>query len=150
MSALLKLFKALRGRRTEVPDTAVPIPVGLSKTLARFIFSQRQYSIQKLRPKPSAFLPPPDLQTSALGIDGLDDAAIWWIADNVVAKESRREPPPARTDLPTSAVLSAQLTVVPDPTSHPRHVNICGWPAEKEKQLAVAQDLCAAATLKIR
>jgi hypothetical protein len=118
--------------------------------LARFIFSQRQYSIQKLRPKPSAFLPPPDLQTSAFGIDGLAEEDIWWIADNVVAKQSHREPPPARADILSAAVLEAQLTVVPDPTAHPRHVNICGWPAEKEKQLAVAQDLCAAATLRLR
>jgi hypothetical protein len=64
--------------------------------LTCFIFSQRHYSIQKFRAKPSAFLPPPDLQISAFEIDALDDEAIWWIADNVVAKEARREPPPAR------------------------------------------------------
>ncbi|HKN75514.1 MAG TPA: hypothetical protein VJW94_10090 [Candidatus Acidoferrum sp.] len=118
--------------------------------LSRFIFSQRHYSIQKLRPKPGAFLPPPDLQTSAFGVDGLDEEGIWWIADNVVAKQSQKEPPGARADIPSAAVLEAQLTVVPDPADHPRHVNICGWPAEKEKQLATAQDLCAAATLRLR
>lgn len=118
--------------------------------LARFIFSQRQYSVQKLRVKPSAFLPPPDLQTSAFGIDELAEEAIWWIADNVVAKGSQREPPPARADILSAAVRDAQLTVVPDTAIHRRHVNICGWPIAKEKQLAAAQDLCTAARLKIR
>ena len=118
--------------------------------LVRFIFSRRQYGVQKLRPKPSAFLPPPNLQTSAFGIDGLDEEGIWWIADNVVAKQSQRDPPRARADILSAAVVEAQLTVIPDPTAHPRHVNICGWPIEKEKQLAIAQDLCAAAELHIR
>ena len=129
---------------------AVLMAAGLPAQLTRFIFSQRHYSIQKRRAKPSAFLPPPDLQTSAFGTDGLDEQGIWWIADNVVAKESQREAPAARADISSSAVLDAQLTVVPDHASHSRHVNICGWPTEKEKQLAVALDLCAAATLRIR
>jgi hypothetical protein len=133
-----------------VSKAASPTSADLPRKLARFIFSQRQYSIQKLRPKPSAFLPPPDLQTSAFGIDGSDEGGIRWIADNVVAKESQRQPPPARADISFEAVLAAQLAIVPDPAIHPRHVNICGWPAEKEKQLAAAQDLCVEATLKIR
>lgn len=122
-----------------------------TETLSRFIFDERNFSLSKLRPVPRAFYPPPDGSgTSAFVIDGLQEAEIWWIADNVVAKMSNRQPPPARADIQSAAVLSARLTVVPDPKDHPRHVNICGWPTEKEKRLAIAQDLCAAAILKLR
>jgi hypothetical protein len=100
---------------------------------------------------PRAFYPPPDNSgTSVFVIDGLPDVEVWRIADEFVAPISHRDPPPARADLQSAAVLEAQLTIEPDPIDHPRHVNICGWPAEKEKRLAVAQDLCAAAILRLR
>lgn len=120
-------------------------------TLSRFIFDKRHFSSQKLRPRPGAFLPPPDLKTSTFWIDGLREDEIWWIADNVVATESARALARARADISSTVVLGAKLSLAPDPEiPHPRHVNICGWPAEKEQQLAIAQDLCVQAILCIR
>jgi len=122
---------------------------GQYATLSRFV-GNRRFSIQKLVVKPGAFLPPPDLKTSAFIIDGLAEHQIWWIADNVVAKESERGTMPARGDILATAVLEARLTIEPDTEVHPRHVNICGWPEEKEQQKAIDLELCAAAILHLR
>jgi hypothetical protein len=122
---------------------------GQNATLSRFI-GHRRFSIQKLVVKPGAFLPPPDLKTSAFISDGLAEDQIWWIADNVVAKESEKETIPARADILSVAVLEARLTIEPDTEVHPRHVNICGWPEEKEQRKAIDLELCAAAILRLR
>jgi hypothetical protein len=43
--------------------------------------------------------------------------------------------------------MEVGLTVEPDPTHHPRHANIIGWPEDKDQRTAKAQRLAAAATL---
>ena len=122
---------------------------GQNATLSRFI-GNRRFSIQKHMVKPGAFLPPPDLKTSAFISDGLAEDQIWWIADNVVARESEKGSIPARADILSVAVLETKLTVEPDTEVHPRHVNICGWPEEKEQRKAIDLELCAAAILRLR
>jgi len=147
----LRLSRALLGLPAEVASADLNSRGEREQTLSRFIFDERNYSIPKLRPKPRAFYPPSDGSgTSAFVVDGLLDPEIWWIGENIVAKRSQREPPSARADILSVAVLKAQLTIEPDAKDHPLHVNICGWPTEKEKRLAVAQDLCAVAILKLR
>lgn len=126
-----------------------PIAGKKPATLSRFI-DKRHFSIQKFRPKPGAFLPSSDLKTSAFKIDGLREDEIWWIADNIVARESQRAPAPARADILSTVVLDARLSIEPEPEFHPRHINICGWPREKEQQKAIDLDLCAAALLRVR
>jgi len=123
--------------------------VGQNPTLARFI-DKRHFSIQKLVVKPGSFLPPLDLKTSAFAIDGLAEDQVWWIADNIVAKESQKGTIPARGDILTIAILEARLNIEPDTEIHPRHVNICGWPEEKEQRKAIDLELCAAAILRLR
>jgi hypothetical protein len=122
---------------------------GQDATLSRFI-GNRHFSIQKLVVKLGSFLPPPDLKTSAFISDGLPEDQIWWIADNVVAKESQKGTIPARADILSTAVFEARLTIEPDTDVHPRHVNICGWPEEKEQRKAIDLELCAAALLRLR
>jgi hypothetical protein len=102
-----------------------------------------------LKPKPGAFLPPPVvLKISALWRDQLSESEIWQIGDLLGAK--RQKPPLARADFGLVAVKEAKLTVEPDPEPHPRHVNISGWPVEKDEQKAVAVLLCARSNLIVR
>jgi hypothetical protein len=105
-------------------------------------------------PKPEAFLPPADLKMSASGIDGLADIQIWHIGDE--AGRSRGKPSCARADFNASvirdiAVEGIRLRIEPDPAPHdPMHVNVCGWPVDKDVRLSIAQDFCAKSLLRIR
>jgi hypothetical protein len=141
------LFGASRGLS---PDSASP----QYTTLSRFIFNKKHFSKAKGVPKPEAFLPPPNLKMSASGIDGLADGQIWQIGDE--AGKSRNKPAFARADFKADAVRdvavhSVQLTIEPDPQPHdPMHVNVCGWPPDKDLRISIAQDLCAKSMLQIR
>ena len=105
-------------------------------------------------PKPGAFLPPVNLKMSASSIDGLADIQIWQIGDE--AGRSRGKPACARADFNASAireiaVQGIRLRIESDPTPHnPMHVNVCGWPADKDVRLSIAQDFCAKSLLRIR
>jgi hypothetical protein len=84
-------------------------------------------------------------------VDSLQTYEIWSLGD--LAGANRQKPAKARAELAKDLILSIELCTLrieADTTPHPRHVNICGWPAEKEAQKAVALDLCAASTLYVR
>lgn len=116
--------------------------------LSRFIFHKRDFTGP--RAKPGAFLPQPKvLKTSAFWIDDLSPDEIWHIGDEVAGKP-RGLASIARADLESTCLPNLKLHVEPDPTPHPRHVDICGWPAEKAEQKAIALELCHSATLKVR
>jgi hypothetical protein len=129
-------------------EKALANSTGQYTTLSRFIFRSGDFNRSQNRPKPSAFLPPPDLRTSAFWIDQLSEPEVWWIGDNVAA--GVRGSPSARADITASTVFDTGLKIEPDPTPHPRHIDICGWPPEKDKQKSIALDLCAFALLRLR
>jgi hypothetical protein len=99
--------------------------------------------------KPGAFLPkPPNLRISAIWRDNIPDQEIWEIGDLLGANRSKRTP--ARADFGTADVDEAKLTIEPDASTHPRHVNLCGWPIEKDEQKAIALLLCVRSILVLR
>ena len=113
---------------------------------ARFIFQSGHYrTLAPAKPKPNAFLPGPLLKTSAVWRDALSEQQIWEIGDQL--GRERQQQPKARADLEIAAISEANLTVEPDPVPHPRHFNLCGWPAEKDEQKAIAVFLCAHSSL---
>ena len=138
---LRRLFGALRGRS---PDLVIP----QHTTLSRFIFSTRHFS--KTSPKPPAFLPrETDLRISASWIDKLLESEIWQIGDG--AGRARQKLACARADFQKSIVDEVRLTIEQDPVpDNSRHVNISGWPSEKDRRMSIAQDLCAKSMLRIR
>jgi hypothetical protein len=145
--ALKKLCEVFLGRRDRLTSTD-PETLEQSSTLSRFIFSRKQYNVD--RPKPNAFLPPStNLAISAIWIDNLSDTEIWRIGDDVVGR-ARNKPALARADIEAKILADVSLTILPDPEPHPRHVNILGWPTEKDERLAVALELCAKSILRIR
>jgi hypothetical protein len=92
---------------------------------------------------------------SASGIDGLAEDKIWQVGDE--AGRNRSKPACARADFEASAVYDVQvngvrlMTIEPDPQpSDPNHVNICGWPQDKDLRISIAQDFCAMSMLQIR
>ena len=118
--------------------------------LARFIFQAGHCRKEApAKAKPGAFLPKSStLKISALWRDELPEQEIWNIGDRLGSARGRQ--PIARADFDMAVVSEARLSVEPDPEPHPRHVNLCGWPAEKDEQKAVALFLCARSVLLMR
>jgi hypothetical protein len=118
--------------------------------LSRYIFQSGHFNARNA--KPGAFLPHSSMvKTSAVWIDQLSVGEVWEIGD-VLASQSAppRKPPIARADFDVASLVGTNLTVEDDTKLHPRHVNLCGWPPEKDAQKAVALLLCSRANLNIR
>lgn len=76
----------------------------------------------------------------------MSEAEIWKIG-GVIGRE-RAKPPKARADFAALAVVEAGLTIEHAPAPGiPDHVNLCGWPAEKDEQKSIAQILAARSKL---
>jgi hypothetical protein len=128
------------------PNPARQLPLS---RLTRYIFQASHFSRVNQRVKPGAFLPqPPDLKISSVWIDQLGDGEIWDIGDLLGAKRNAK--PIARASFDAQILSEPHLTIEADPMPHPKHVNICGWPAEKDAQKAVALLLCNRSTLQVR
>lgn len=80
-------------------------------------------------------------------IDELSDPAIWKIGDEI-AGAARNRAAVARADFGKNGALAVGLTI--EPESNSRHAELCGWPAEKDARIAVAQELCAKSQLRLR
>lgn len=96
--------------------------------------------------KPRAFLPL-DGETSVFRTQDVSEPEIWQLA--VVHVEPTRGRCLARGDLTAALVYGVGLEVMPDDEIE-RHAVINGWPAEKDEQLTLAQELAASATLAVR
>lgn len=110
--------------------------------LARYLTQKGHYSRPANLPTPRAFLPAPETgETSVFLIDGLDEESIWAIAENHIVptlRAGRRIH--GRADVPRTSVEIVGLRLVVD-NDPPRHANVVGWPAEKDEQLSLAQEL---------
>lgn len=91
-------------------------------------------------------MPRRDLTLSTFCIDQLNENVIWEIGQKEIAGPAKKTLY-ARGDVKVASVpkpLKATLDNNP-----PRHVNVGGWPVEKEAQLELALTLALAANLFI-
>lgn len=80
--------------------------------------------------------------TSVFRILSLRSEEIWTLGrDHVEAMWTDGKRIIARADFLSSIVFECKLNVISSPASHERHADISGWPANKEEQLALAQNL---------
>lgn len=120
--------------------------------ISRALFSSSDYSKQKGVVKPRAFLPVIDqetgtLETSAADTDGLPEAHVWTHLNAYVAvTRPDGSMMHGRADVSDADVLAAQLQTRFD-GGEARHVAIVDWPADKERQKALALELASAADL---
>ena len=138
------LRRWLRSSRSGVRPTPSDLPV------TRFIFNQNQRRKEGgFRLKPVAFLPRASpngrLQLSVFRIDGLEHSQIWDLARTYVLPTGRNLH--GRADLLRTEIESTEpaLQLVMD-EAPPRHGNVIRWPADKDEQLALAQELAECAT----
>ncbi len=141
-AVLNKLCEGLRRRPADREVSRSP----QYSLLARFIFQGGHYRKKApATPKPGAF---PTLEISALWRHTLPEHEIWTIGD--LLGKPRSQQPLARADFDAATVSEAKLTIEPDPKPHPLHVNLCGWPIDKDEQKSIALLLCARSTLILR
>jgi len=77
----------------------------------------------------------------------MKEADIWWLADDVVMPD---KPIQARADLTAATIRNSGLEVEPEPTPHPAHADIVGWPQEKPEQMETAKELATLSQLVVR
>lgn len=113
--------------------------------LSRFIRDNKNHvAPTKGIVKPKAFLPPPDRKLSVCHTQGMMQKIIWQIGDNWLGKIVRY-----RADLIAESVTRIKLKVILD--NNPEyHVNISGWPEDKNTQLSLATELASRSQLKTR
>ncbi|MFQ5779358.1 MAG: hypothetical protein ACE5HN_01070 [Nitrospiria bacterium] len=114
-------------------------PIVPTEVLTRYVLDRNSYKPSEVRVKHNAFMPPSSLRLSVYRSSELSENTIWELGDRNVAAP-RSKPLIGRADILALAVLDAdeELKVEPDPTPHPRHANIAGWPAQKDKQKLIA------------
>jgi hypothetical protein len=114
--------------------------------ISRFILDKAHYR-SDMTVKHNAFMPPKGkTEVSVYRIKGLATTEIWQIGDDFVA-QPRCQILLGRADLHAEHAYSQGLDVKPDIQPHPRHANICGFPAnESEKVRMLALELAACAS----
>ena len=122
-------------------------PLEPQEVLSRFIFSSKDFSAPQNRVKHGAFLPSKEpLETSVSRTVGLGLAEVQAIG--TLVGESRATALKAWGDVVVEDVLAIGLGVRPDAIPE-RHAAIIGWPELKDEQISLAQELAAAATLRL-
>lgn len=116
--------------------------------VARYLVHKSDFSREKNRVKPRAFMPPADLKTSLFRTLGLSEDETWSLGEEFVARPQKLTLR-GRGDLLVCDIAGTGLRVEPDEPPE-RHANIVGWSADKDKQRSVAQELAARASLKLR
>lgn len=121
-----------------------------SESLGRYLTDRSYFSRVNNAVKPKAFMPPPNLRLSVFRIDGLTLDEIWAIGQReVIDLTPRVKQLHGLGEIKVSECQKTGLAVDCD-NNPPRHANIIGWPAEKEKQKLLAAELAAEANLVLR
>lgn len=101
------------------------------ETLSRFLTDRAQYSSAKGVVKHTAFHPPKDGRLSVYCVAATSDAEIWDIGDTHVAPQ--RGPILGRADFNSLVAYANRLSVDVTGVPHPKHADVIGWDAERQK-----------------
>jgi hypothetical protein len=118
-----------------------------SEFLTRYIIQKAYYRADGTV-RHNAFMPSRSGEVSVYRIAYLKEGEIWEIGKLNVAKALNKQLL-GRADILTLIILNQKLKVESDPTPHPRHANIVGWPSDKEEQREIALMLAAEAQLHL-
>ena len=117
--------------------------------LSRFAFTRRWVSRAsgRFRLKTVAFMPRSahgrPLELSVFDVDGLSDAEIWEHVRLHALPPGRNIHGRADATVGAVSAMGPLRAEVDEPP--PRHMNVVGWPKERDEQLALAQRLASAA-----
>ncbi len=114
------------------------------ESITRFLVNRKDFSPDKNAIRPRAFLPNPQMQTSVFRTDDLSESDVVELGKQIAKQRGKTFY--GRTALAAGVFYDADLDIQPDePPLH--HANVVGWPAEKDEQIAIAQQLAARAPL---
>ena len=124
--------------------------VSSDELLGRYLPEKTYFSSTGNSVKPKAFMPPPDLRLSVFRIDGLNLEEIWKLGQvKVINIMTVSKVLYGVANIRALKIKKNRLEI--DPDNIPlRHVNIIGWPKEKERQMQIAQELAAEADLVLK
>ena len=118
-----------------------------SEDLTRYILNHHYIRSNKTV-RWNALIPNRDGETSVYRITGISDTEIFEIGEMFVANLIGK-PLLGRTDIGVLKIFKQRLNVRPEPSPHPRHANIYGWPDERPEQRLIAMELAAEAQLHL-
>lgn len=138
----LLAFAAFFRRSRSLPSAILD-----SEPVSRFIVQQRHFSVTTGL-KPAAFMPGSDGTTSVFRTIHLSEDAVWKLSRDYV--EVTRGPVIARGDINAGTVRSVQPLDLRPSEPPERHAEIVSWPVEKHARKALALELAARATLRLK
>lgn len=146
---LSKIFDVFLNKNTQIDDFKNE-PIENDEPLGRFILSKKYIRSSNQTVRHAAFMPAKDLNLSVYRTKGLDEEAIWNLAqDNIVSKMSEPKTLYGRAEITPLIVYSNKLEIDPDNTPK-RHANITKWPEEKHEQKLIALQFANEASLKLK
>ena len=121
-------------------------PVANEELLARFVTQSGQYRRIDNTVKQDLFIPNARREVSVMRHRDATEFEIWEVARSLAASLDRNLY--GRSDIRAAACKVNGLRVVATPSlpTNPNHADILDWPADKEDQKAIAQQLAAAAS----
>jgi len=114
--------------------------------ISRFLRHDKDVSADRKSVKPRAFKPTKNKQLSAAHTQSMTEKSIWQWADKNLESEVEID---KRADLKVKDIFSVGLKIDYD-NIPPRHLNIIGWPPDKNKELKTRQALANANVAKPR
>jgi hypothetical protein len=113
-------------------------PVADTELLARYVTQSGQFRISNNTVKPDLFMPHPYQELSLTRHQDATEAEIWKVGVEVASTRTLY----GRADIQASKCKIDSLQVMAKPLlNNPNHVDIEGWPSEKQEQKAIAQKL---------
>ena len=122
-------------------------PVADKELLARYVTQSGQFRSSNNTIKPDLFMPHPYQELSLTRHQDATKEEIWEVGFDVASKKKLY----GRADIQASKCKIDSLQVTAKPLfSNPNHVDIEGWPSEKQEQKAIAQKLALSASELIK
>jgi hypothetical protein len=128
--------------------------IAQGEEFTRFILSRNHFAPAKGRVKAHALMPMRNqsrerLETSTHRIAHLTDAQIWHLGQTHVANPEQGRTIKARGTGPFELVTAQQLSLDVNGEPYPRHVDVVGWPHDKDDQLMKATEIADKLTLEL-
>lgn len=116
--------------------------------LCRYLFQSKEFSREKRIVKRFAFMPARDGATSVYHTTGLSTEEISELS-RIHVEPERQKAAYGWAEIQVEAVRAVHLELDYN-NDPPRHINLTGWPDEKDHQISIAQQLAASASLVLR
>jgi hypothetical protein len=148
LSRCLKWLRPLprqeRDRVNEIDSISVPYELTADEFVARFIYSDRHFSVSSRRPNQRAFNPSPHTTLSVAHSTGLADLEIWELGRRTMGTVPGRRTIHARADIPVQSLIERRLRSVRDDNPFQRHTNVVDWPrgSDPDQTKQMLKEIC--------